>query len=96
MEQAGGLSNSGTQEQQASRIHRLIEVGKMCKLEMGRVLLTLMADSGTIDIPPLKRKIKSLVNLDDPEVRRVLEHRMQNPKVIQIPKPPEQAISPDD
>lgn len=48
--------------------HKLIELGKMYKLEMGRILVNMMADRGSICLHSLKRKILNGVDLNNKEV----------------------------
>lgn len=48
--------------------HKLIELGKSYKLQMGRILLNMMADRGNICIDLLKRKILNGVDLSNKEV----------------------------
>ena len=55
--------------------HRLIELGKSYKLEMGRILLNMMAERGSICIHTLKRKILTRVDLTNKEVAAQIKRK---------------------
>ncbi len=76
VEDAAPYVEDGNSEECASMIHRLIEIGNKYKLEMGRVLLNMMADRGSICIHSLKRKIITGVKLNDREVMIKLQRQV--------------------